>query len=112
MIKPLGLIGDGRFPPKTTTLRERKFLRAIRPRRESQTGWTHGRSASLWRTRTLWPLNEHGLGTERFRDLEDSRLGAWKGEAFKMKLPEGTRTRWVTERIASCGRRLRNHKTK
>src|SRR5881409_3929509 len=53
-----GLIGSGRAP-ENTMAEEGKIL-AIRPCRESKTGWTREPGDRLERTRVLWKLNERG----------------------------------------------------
>jgi hypothetical protein len=84
-----------------------KALKAIRPCRESAVGWT-ARSLRPGRTRSLEKLNEHGPALNVFWTRGDE-LGAGERLAT-IELPEAmrergfrtsTRTRWVTERIAS-----------
>src|SRR6266496_4485199 len=84
-----------------------KALKAIRPCRESTEGWT-SRSLRPGRTRALWKLNEHGPALNVFwtRDNElgvAARLATIElQEAMRERcFRSSTRTRWVTERIAS-----------
>jgi len=84
-----------------------RALKAIRPCRESAEGWTF-RSLRPGRTRALWKLNEHGPALNVFW-TRGNELGvavrlatidlqeAMRERGFR----SSTRTRWVTERIAS-----------
>src|SRR6266536_6233725 len=84
-----------------------KALKAIRPCRESTEGWT-SRSLRPGRTRALWKLNEHGpalnVSWTRGKELGAAvRLATIElQEAMRERgFRSSTRTRWVTERIAS-----------
>jgi hypothetical protein len=89
------------------------ILQAIRPRRESKTGWTLAPGNRFWRNQSSSQLNEHGAALNVFW-IRKSGLGAevnrkkdQDGEVISKRKDEklpgpGARTRWVTERIASA----------
>ena len=99
---------DWRRPHSSKTMTVSKALKAIRPFRESAVGWTH-RSLRSVRTRALWKLNEHGPALNVFW-TRGNELGAAVRlatielqEAMRERcFRSSTRTRWVTERIASA----------
>ena len=104
--KPSGLIGDGRAPLNSMSSesavrrrepesapgpsfglpwvpaaersdpRAKTALQAIRPCRESPTGWTRRPPQRRRRTRALYELNEHGTALKVFW-TRASGLGAW-----------------------------------
>src|SRR5437016_13890684 len=100
----------------------RKVLQAIRPCRESKTGWTPAPGNWPRRNQSSWKLNEHGpvlnvfwsrrsgMGAQVDRKKDQDK----DGEAYKKRQKEfsrsGARTRWVTERIASL-RKNRRHRS-
>jgi len=92
---------------------QKPILQAIRPKRESKTGWTPAPGNGLWRNQSSSQLNEHGAALNVFwirksgLGTEVNRKKDQDGEVISKRKDEkppgpGARTRWVTERIASA----------